>query len=407
MPRRLQAGVCDKVLTLGKRLKPSTGSLPALLFTMLALANPVAADDASENKGVTLMYQREAPREFDRYPEAIELLLDQAGGWYSQVNATAVTQRADDSLTGNDGLTTFSYNVSGAWRVVPGSTLSWWVRGGRPVGDSKNSNLSRDIGALTDVNATIEDEPIYLRELFWSQSLGSRTMLTAGFIDSEWRYDFNRMANNEQSNFLAAAFVNSPTIPFPDSSIAVDAAVDLTPWADVHFGIYQTNCDKESLSCFSELSSDDWLAPLEFVLRSDLTNLGRGTYRILAFTSNRDNKRGSGISVSMDQQLGRFIPFLRAGFSDADVSEVKRFFSVGTGFEAPLGRPWDLIGAGVAISEPSDDARNTETLFEIYWRFRLNPFVSLTPDLQVILDPADNPVDSTAVVAGLRLQLDF
>ncbi len=267
--------------------------------------------------------------------------------------------------------------------------------------------MSKDIGALTDVNATIEDEAIYLRELFWSQSVGDRTLITAGFIDSEWRYDFNRMANNEQANFLAASFVNSPTIPFPDSSLAIDAAVDLTPWADVHFGIYQTNCDKESFSCFSELSSDDWLAPLEFILRSDLQNLGTGTYRILAFASNRNNKRGTGVSLSIDQQLGRFIPFLRAGFSDPDVVEVKRFFSVGSGFDAPLGRPGDLIGAGVAINEPSDSSRNTETVFEAYWRFRLNPFVSLTPDVQIILDPADNPVDSSIVVAGLRLQLDF
>ncbi len=106
-----------------------------MVFTILATAGPAIADDATGNKGLTLMYQREAPREFDRYPESIELLLDQADGWYSQVNATAVTQGASDSLTGNDGVTTISYNVSGAWRVVPRSTLSWWVRGGRPVGD--------------------------------------------------------------------------------------------------------------------------------------------------------------------------------------------------------------------------------------------------------------------------------
>jgi carbohydrate-selective porin OprB len=33
--------------------------------------------------------------------------------------------------------------------------------------------------------------------------------------------------------------------------------------------------------------------------------------------------------------------------------------------------------------------------------------VAVTPDLQWVIDPAENPVDDRIFVAGLRLQLDF
>ena len=44
---------------------------------------------------------------------------------------------------------------------------------------------------------------------------------------------------------------------------------------------------------------------------------------------------------------------------------------------------------------------------ELFWRVRLNPFVSLTPNVQVIIDPARNAAEDRVTVAGLRLQLDF
>ena len=128
---------------------------------------------------------------------------------------------------------------------------------------------------------------------------------------------------------------------------------------------------------------------------------------MLAFHSRNGRVEGSGFSISLDQQIGRFTPFLRWSSADAEITEFKRFFSVGFGFTGPLNRPYDQLGIGLASGEPSDDSVPRETILEAYWQFRVNPYVTVTPDIQLVLDPADNPLKDRIVVLGMRLQLDF
>ena len=63
---------------------------------------------------------------------------------------------------------------------------------------------------------------------------------------------------------------------------------------------------------------------------------------------------------------------------------------------------------GVAWSDPSPgDGTRDETLLEILYRFELAKAISITPDLQLVFDPADNPDNDFAVVPGIRLLLKF
>ena len=66
-----------------------------------------------------------------------------------------------------------------------------------------------------------------------------------------------------------------------------------------------------------------------------------------------------------------------------------------------------MLGIGFARGKPSDPLRRTESLIEVYWRLQLNPFVSITPDVQLVVDPADNPDEDRIWVVGARLQFDF
>ena len=98
---------------------------------------------------------------------------------------------------------------------------------------------------------------------------------------------------------------------------------------------------------------------------------------------------------------------MRASVADSAVAPIERFFSLGVGYEGPFARPWDRIGIGYARGTPSDSNKRTESIAELYWLFQLNPFVGITPNLQVVFDPADNPVHDRITVVGVRLQLDF
>ena len=55
---------------------------------------------------------------------------------------------------------------------------------------------------------------------------------------------------------------------------------------------------------------------------------------------------------------------------------------------------------------PGNGFRN-ETLLEVLYRVEIAKAISITPDLQLVFDPADNPGDDFVVVPGVRLHLKF
>ena len=351
------------------------------------------------------MFSRDEPRGFARYPEDVYAYMQESNGLYLQLTSTTVLQSASSSKTDLDTLTNTAYSFGGGLLLSESSAVSWWVRGGRPLGEPRNANLSQNIGSLLDVNGSLEDDDIYLRELYWAYGTVGRFRLSLGFVDSSYRYDFNRMANDDAGNFLSSALINSPSIPFPESSLAVDANWQLTPTINVHAGVYQADCDE--FDCFDVLGDGNYFMPAEVVVRKPAGRFGEGNYRFLAYYKDAKDKSGGGASISIDQQIGNWIPFMRLSVSDSDVALIKRFISLGVGYRAPFARAWDRIGIGVARGTPSDSSKRTESLVELFWLFQLNPYVAITPDVQIVFDPADNPDKDRVTVLGVRLQLDF
>jgi len=130
---------------------------------------------------------------------------------------------------------------------------------------------------------------------------------------------------------------------------------------------------------------------------------------------------GFGVAINLDQQLGsrptgdgpnplsgQLIGFLRAGVGDPAVTPVHAFASAGAALQGPLGRTQDRMAIGMAWSDASPGAGfRDETLIEAYYRFALSPALSLTPDLQLVVDPALDPDAGNTLVLGLRLHLNL
>ena len=383
----------------------SNGAIADDMEPVLYTASP---RDASASSNWDAMFHREEPRPLERFPEGIEEFLREYGGWYTQLHSTTVWQKASASKTDRDSLLNTVYNLAGAWSPRYDAFLSYWIRGGRPLGDPRNADLSTDIGSILDVNGSLESEAAYLREFYWAQGPTDHFIYTVGLIDASYRYDFNEAANDDTNHFLSSALINSATIDFPEPGYAIDGYWQPSENWGLHLGLYQGNCDdNDGLGCLDELTSKEYLAPIEWGYRLEVPGWGTGNYRILGFYKEDDGKKGGGLSISVDQQIGRFMPFLRASIGDPDIAEVERFFSAGVAWQPLLKRPDDVIGLGYATGSPADKNKPTEKLFELYWRFQLNPFVSVTPDIQWVFDPANNPDKDRVFVFGMRLNLDF
>jgi len=128
-----------------------------------------------------------------------------------------------------------------------------------------------------------------------------------------------------------------------------------------------------------------------------------GAYRLLLWYDPSSDESGDnhGFAVSFDQPAAdRLTFFFRYGYADAPVNTLTDFVSVGAHLEKPLpGRDHDALQAALAWGNA---ALRDETLVEVGYSLHVTGSLTLTPLVQVIADPAQNPRDDTFVLAGLR-----
>ena len=101
-----------------------------------------------------------------------------------------------------------------------------------------------------------------------------------------------------------------------------------------------------------------------------------------------------GVAVTLEQELGpdgNIVPFARYSYADGRTTSIRQTFAISVGLEQPFGQNFDLIGLGFSWGEPTDRTLQDQCIFEAFYRFYLTPHSHLTPDIQVIFDPAKKP----------------
>jgi porin len=166
----------------------------------------------------------------------------------------------------------------------------------------------------------------------------------------------------------------------------------------------------EPWAFWKSVDDGSWYELLELDFKLGVPALGKGQYRITPWHNRLDGEQGWGVGLSFDQELGLpwLVGFFRFGAGDEDVTAIRTFVSGGVGVEGPFGRSGDFFAIGVAWSRPSPgEGVRDETILEMIYRVRLTPTLELSPDLQLVFDPAQNPGDDLIVVPGVRLALVF
>ncbi len=104
--------------------------------------------------------------------------------------------------------------------------------------------------------------------------------------------------------------------------------------------------------------------------------------------------------------------FFRYGFAHEEVNAIEHFWSIGAQYQGLIpSRDDDVIGFGFAQAIMSDKLRalgggDRESIYEIYYNAQVFPWLTVTPDLQYIVQPGAMP-GRDAFVAGVRLQMTF
>ena len=265
---------------------------------------------------------------------------------------------------------------------------------------------------------------------------------TAGKIDPFVFFDQNVAADDESAKFLNNAFVHNPLL---DSG--GDIRADTHGFAPGAIFKYENSSRKGSewalsLGLFGSGPGANFTGslagPLVIVQAETAAHLNHlpGHYRAYAWSQGRGSnydqveRRHAGIGFSADQKLTddltlfgryghqlkgkvRFGRALTAGAELAGNAWSRAADSLGLAFgalrtSADFRKDSPTIDAnGDAVPDFGYQAGGSEKLVELYYRYKLNSHVELTPDFQWIRQPGGNAAAPTVRVIGLRAKVGF
>lgn len=274
-------------------------------------------------------------------------------------------------------------------------------------------------------------------ELYYQVGLTNNLELTIGKIDFTAFFDSGWYANDETAQFLNSALVNNPAIPFPDYSLGVILNYNITD--DWYLMAGAADAEAIGTQCGFESTFDGdtyffYIAETGIETSMDSANGALpGACRLglwydpqpKAYTGGSDQTNDHGFYLSCDQMFVKeneteddtqgLGGFFRYGWAPEDKNDIAQVYSFGIQYQGLIdGRDEDVLGFGYANGIFSDKAAATypedsETVIEAYYSAVITNWMTLSPSIQYIANPA-NPGSGAiddALVFGLRAQISF
>ncbi len=294
------------------------------------------------------------------------------------------------------------------------------------------------VGSAFGVNAdAIGNRTMDVIELFYEGTIFDDALnLKVGKIDFTGIFDTSAYADDETSQFLNGAFVDDPTIPFPDYSLGVVLCYNLTDSWYIMGGVADAQADRRTTGFGTAFDGKGYfLYIFEIGLAPELDSANGpmpGEYRAGLWNdpqpkensdSSKNYRDDVGFYLSCDQMLAKenadpedsqcLGAFFRYGYADSKRNDITNFWSVGFQYQGLIeGRDDDILGIGFAQGIFSNQASTTytddhENAFELYYNAQVKPWLNISPSVQYVGNPGGDKTVSDAVILGVRAQTSF
>jgi porin len=298
-----------------------------------------------------------------------------------------------------------------------------------------------------------------LSEFFYQQVLfQGKLILIAGKLDGSRAFDQNEFANNERTQFMNLAFRNNPMIGsfLPYTTLGVGVIVNPLDWLSIRTAVADTDGNATTTgfnTAFHGPTNTTVIHEWDFTIKP----FGQVGHQRAGFVWSCENfKEVAPISPFKEtgpllykmvgpkifNQLAPLLPydtvddnimvyynfdqyvytkaddptqgiglFGRFGWARNDVNPVEQYYSIGLGGKGLIPtRAKDQYGVGYYVIGLSDNLQpivSQESGVEMYYNFEITPWLHISPDMQVIMMPGGNDNYDTAVVWGLRMQMNL
>ncbi len=270
-------------------------------------------------------------------------------------------------------------------------------------------DLGFEAGSILPTGTAFNEFNYGVTNLFWKQYLCDRDLVFAiGKIDVTDFVDVYAMLN-PLTHFINLGFATNPTIAVPNQGLGFAAGAMLTNHLYLQGGFADANGQPTQAGFDTFFEDNEYFSYVELGLTSSqdriyLDNL----HATLWHTDAREKAQtpeGWGVAVTAQKFLSeKWLPFFRFGYSDGDAALMQTIFSTGLGLRRENN---DVTGIGISFGKPADGTLRDQFTSEWYYRFQLTQFLAVTPDIQLIANPALDPSEDVLALFGIRLRAAF
>jgi porin len=299
------------------------------------------------------------------------------------------------------------FRFYGNWAATENGSLTFKLEHRHAYTDVAPQNLGFAAKATFMPGTAFNDNGTLLTNLFWTQRAPKGGWsFQAGQIDVTDFLDIYG-AVSPYSAFQNLSFNTNPTINAPNPGLGLAGGVWLGDTVYAVGSVADANAAPSDPG-FDVFDHGKLFKSLELGVTSArdriyFDNVHLTLWHIDADASkNRAEDYGASFSAAWFVN-NTWLPFLRAGVADQGTGLYKRSLSTGLAY---YGRNTDAAGVGLNWAE---SATSTQAQFtaELFYRFSLSSGFQITPSIQVIDNPLDNPGLGTVTVLGLRTRLVF
>ncbi len=283
-------------------------------------------------------------------------------------------------------------------------------------GNLPSQNLGFEVGYVGLTATTFSDIDWALTNLFWLQQINDyKFAYVVGFVDVSDYVHVHGLVDpwNDFSNLI---FSSGTTIPMPNQGLGAGVKVMVSPHLYLQAGMVDANGDPtDPLGSFkSFFNTSEYFTTVEVGWIQSYSQRFSDNIHLSYWYVDKRKKaataEGWGLAFSFSRVYGKYWQtFLRAGYANEGGALWEKSLSAGLGYNIPSTH--DIIGMGVSWGRPSSSTMGKELgdqyTVEIYYRWRFQKLLAISPDIQLLFDPTMNMGKDVIAIFGLRTRISL
>lgn len=284
-------------------------------------------------------------------------------------------------------------------------------------GNHNANDLAGNSGFVTGINDYTNNENQF-DELYYTYQLPGNWLTFALGQFPLYNFDGTNYDSNQQVNFLNDSLAQNASASYSDAGLG--GYVQITPndeWSFAFGGQDATNVEAPSIR-FNHLDENHYTTFGYVAYTPTIKGLGDAEISLLLYNQpavTEQPQTTNGWSLNLSQNIGeKFSVFARVNEVSGSMEEIRQSWVLGGVYNNPLDRnPLDQIGLAYAYNKIDEAAvgeqisHKAEQVIEAYWAWGIGDMLTITPDVQLYINPALNQKSDYGVVTSLRATVFF